>query len=48
MVVLGSSDDLAEKLKRLEKIMEESPSLMDRVRRIDLTSPKNPVYEPRS
>lgn len=47
-VVLGSSDDLAEKLKRLEKIMEESPNLMDRVRRIDLTSPKNPVYEPRS
>lgn len=47
-IVLGSSDDLPEKLKRLKGIMEESPSLLDRVRRIDLTSPKNPVYEPRS
>lgn len=48
IVVLGSTDDLTEKLKRLEKIMEESPDLLDRVRKIDLTSPRNPVYVPRS
>jgi hypothetical protein len=47
LIVLGSSDDMDEKLNQVKKIMDESPDLLARVQRIDLTSPKAPVYVPR-
>lgn len=47
-IVLGSSDDMDEKLQQVKKIMDETPDLLARVERIDLTSPKAPVYVPRT
>lgn len=46
-IVLGSVDDMEEKLKRLQKALAETPGLLERVSRIDLTSPRAPVFIPR-
>lgn len=47
-IVLGSTDDMEEKLERLEKALNEAPGLLERVSKIDLTSPRAPVYTPKS
>lgn len=47
-IVLGSTDDLTPKLKRLQTIIENQPQILDRVKELNLTAPGNPVLIPLS
>lgn len=47
-IVLGSSDDMDAKLETLSNALKSSPGLLERVSKIDLTSPRAPVYTPKS
>ncbi|MCW5937980.1 MAG: cell division protein FtsQ/DivIB [Fimbriimonadaceae bacterium] len=45
VVVLGSAEDLARKLDRLESVLKERPDLPKKARRLVLTAPDSPVVK---
>lgn len=43
LVVLGSSEDLAKKLRTLEEVLTEQPDLLTKLESLNLTEPSHPV-----
>ena len=44
-VVMGSSNDLPQKVEKLKTLLEEKPDLLKRVRQLNLTSPDTPAID---
>lgn len=42
-VIMGNSDKVKEKLKKLEEMVMDDPEILQKVRRINLLSPENPM-----
>jgi len=45
-IVWGSADRLDEKLKALESLLSERPTLLDNVKELNLTEPSRPAFKP--